>query len=65
MSMIFGILVTLSGFSNMIIQIIIKRPMKTYALWKYLLYAKVVLTILVTPLTNLMIFGMFISESST
>ena len=48
-----GILVFVTGFINMILIIIQQKPDKhDHKLWKYMLYLKAVLTVLVTPLTE-------------
>jgi hypothetical protein len=49
-------LAIISGFVNMIILIKKKRPLKEHALWKYCLYLKLLLTILSTPLLDLLYF---------
>lgn len=55
MFMVFGILAIITGFVNMIIVIKTKKPQKEHALWKYCLYLKLVLTILTTPLLDLIV----------
>lgn len=63
--MVIGLLLIFSGFSNMIIMIIKTKPQKVHKYWKYMLYAKFILTLFITPLFDLLYNAVFTSSDST
>lgn len=63
--MVMGLLLIFSGFSNMIIVIIKTKPQKVHPLWKYMMYAKFFLTLLITPLFDLVYNAIFTSSDSS
>ena len=60
----FGILITLTGLSGILLILYHKRPTQLYGVWEYLLIFKLLLCIFLTPLTDFIVLRAITNNSS-